>query len=112
MATTEKFQNAKKEWVDNTQWHLIVGYYDMSNRVAKGDLVAVEGKIEYRKYDDKDGKTKWVTEIVAYSVKRLKKKQTDDSYTQQDYKDDVEHQQSIAHKDEAELDFPENDLPF
>ena len=36
-------------------------------------LVYVEGKLKYRSYDDKDGNKKYVTEIVADSVKFLSK---------------------------------------
>ncbi len=42
--------------------------------VTKGSLVAVEGRIQTRTYDDKDGKKVYVTEIVADSVQFLEPK--------------------------------------
>ena len=36
--------------------------------ITKGSLVAVEGRIQTRNYDDKDGKRVYVTEVVADSV--------------------------------------------
>ncbi len=42
--------------------------------ITKGSLVAVEGRIQTRNYDDKDGKKVYVTEVVADSVQFLEPK--------------------------------------
>jgi single-strand DNA-binding protein len=42
--------------------------------IGKGGLVAVEGRIQTRNYDDKDGKKVYVTEVVADSVQFLESK--------------------------------------
>lgn len=47
----------------------------MENYTGKGDLVSVEGSIQTRNYQDKTGKTVYVTEIVCRSVQKLEKKE-------------------------------------
>jgi len=59
----------RTEWVNCTAWRKlaeIIGQY-----VHKGSLVYVEGKMQSREYDGKDGTTKKVTEIVLNDMKML-----------------------------------------
>lgn len=55
-----------------TQWHRVTVWEKGAESVAKytkkGSQVCVEGRIEYRKYDDKDGVTRYTTDIVANRV--------------------------------------------
>jgi len=44
---------------------------NVSKYVTKGKMVAVEGRIQSRSYDDKDGKKVYITEVVANSVQFL-----------------------------------------
>lgn len=57
------------EWQDHTEWHNIVAWGKLaetcSNYLSKGKQVYIEGRIQTRKWDDKDGNTKYSTEIVA-----------------------------------------------
>lgn len=77
LATTESYRDrATEEWKDITEWHNVVGYRYLAERnVAKGDLVYVEGKIKARKYKDKDGNDRYVTEIVAEKLSMLSRYQ-------------------------------------
>jgi len=67
LATSDYYTNAAGEKVEETQWHnLSVGgkLADiMEKYVEKGKEIAVEGKIVYRSYDDKDGVKRYITEI-------------------------------------------------
>ena len=67
LATSDHFTNAKGEKVEETQWHNLVAFGKtaeiMQKFVTKGNEVAVEGKIVYRSYDDKDGQKRYITEI-------------------------------------------------
>lgn len=78
LATTDFYTNAKGEKVQDTQWHNIVAYGKtgeiLSKYVNKGDEVAVEGKITYRSYDDKEGQKRFITEIRVNEVVLLSKK--------------------------------------
>ena len=67
LATSEHYTNAKGEKVEDTQWHNLVCYGKtaeiMQKYVEKGKEIAVEGKIMYRSYNDKEGNKKYITEI-------------------------------------------------
>lgn len=44
---------------------------NVANYLGKGSLAAVDGRIQVRTYDDKEGQRRWVTEVVADSVRFL-----------------------------------------
>lgn len=67
LATTDHYTNAKGEKVEETQWHNLVAFGKTAEifqkYVSKGKEIAVEGKLTYRSYEDKDGVKKYITEI-------------------------------------------------
>lgn len=67
LATNDYYTNASGEKVEETQWHNLVVNGKladiMEKYVAKGKEIAVEGKIVYKSYDDKDGVKRYTTEI-------------------------------------------------
>ena len=67
LATTEHFTNSKGERVEDTQWHNLVAFGKTAEifqkYVEKGKEIAVEGKVTYRNYEDKEGKKHYITEI-------------------------------------------------
>ncbi len=67
LATSDYYINANGEKVDETQWHNLVAYgkvVDLLEKyVPKGKEIAIEGKLTYRTYDDKDGTKRFLTEI-------------------------------------------------
>ena len=67
LATSDYYTNAMGEKVEDTQWHNLVCNGKladiMEKYVEKGKEIAVEGKIVYRNYDDKDGAKRYITEI-------------------------------------------------
>jgi len=67
LATNDHYTNAKGEKVEETQWHNLVAFGKAAEifqkYVPKGKEIAVEGKLAYRSYDDKDGMKKYITEI-------------------------------------------------
>ena len=77
MATTESYRDRNRnEWVDQTEWHNVVGYrYLAEKSFAKGDLVYLEGKIRTRKYNDRDGNERYITEIIADKINILSRSQ-------------------------------------
>jgi len=58
------------EWVKRPgTWHNLVAFGNIGlENVKKGDKIKVEGKINYREYEDKSGEKKKVTEIHVFSV--------------------------------------------
>lgn len=77
LATTRKGYRRKDgtEVDDDTQWHNIVAFNGnakvVSQYVRKGDRLFVEGEIRTRSYDDKNGQTRYVTEIYADRLELL-----------------------------------------
>lgn len=67
LATNDYYTNAAGEKVEETQWHNLVVNGKladiMEKYVTKGKEIAVEGKIQYRTYDDKEGIKRYSTEI-------------------------------------------------
>jgi single-strand DNA-binding protein len=76
LATDESYKDADGKKVEATTWHNIVawnGLADVAGKyLKKGHQVAIEGKIVYRTYEDKNKVTKYFTEIVANDLLMLK----------------------------------------
>lgn len=75
IATTEKFKNKDGEQQEKTEWHNIVCWArlaEIANEyLRKGSSVYIEGRIQTRSYDDKDGIKRYRTEIVARQMQLL-----------------------------------------
>ena len=67
LATNDYYTNSLGERVEETQWHNLIFNGKladiMEKYVQKGKEIAVEGKLTYRTYDDKDGQKRYITEI-------------------------------------------------
>ncbi len=78
LATSESYKNKQGERVEDTQWHQVVVWgklAEITERfLQKGMKVAIEGKLTYRSYEDKQGVQRYVTEIVAQDLLMLDKK--------------------------------------
>ncbi|MBT8233755.1 MAG: single-stranded DNA-binding protein [Saprospiraceae bacterium] len=69
LATNEYYKNNKGEKETQTQWHNVIAWgkvaENMNSMLAKGSEVLINGKLTTRSYTDKEGKEKWITEVVA-----------------------------------------------
>lgn len=78
LATNESYRTAEGETKKETQWHHIVAWGKLAEiaekYLQKGQEICVEGKLTNRSYEDKNGETKYFTEIVANEVLMLGKK--------------------------------------
>ena len=71
VATTRKWKDQQSnEWKEETNWTNIVVWRqeNLANYLTKGKQVYVEGRLQSRSYDDKDGKKVYTTEVVADEV--------------------------------------------
>src|SRR5215210_6533376 len=72
VATSRRWNDKNGQQQEKTEWHRIVAWEKLveviERFVKKGDRIYVEGEIEYRQYQDKDGVTKYTTEIRARDV--------------------------------------------
>jgi single-strand DNA-binding protein len=75
VATDEQWKDKSGEKVQKTEWHNIVTFRKLAEicgqYLTKGKLVYVEGKIQTRSWEDKEGKKRYTTEIVADTMKML-----------------------------------------
>ncbi len=75
IATTEvwKKQDGSKE--EQTEWHRIVAFKRLAEicgeYLSKGSKVYIEGKLRTNKWEDRDGNTRYTTEIIAREMKIL-----------------------------------------
>jgi len=72
LATNESYKDKNTgDMVQITDWHNIVAWRHVArslSHVKKGKLIMVIGRLKTRKYTDKDGHEKWITEVVADEV--------------------------------------------
>lgn len=77
IATTESWKDKNSgEKVEKTEWHRIVAFSRLAEIVGeylkKGAQVYIEGKLQTRKWQDKDtGQDRYSTEVVAESIQML-----------------------------------------
>jgi len=75
LATSESWNDKNGQRQERTEWHRIVVWGKRaevcSKYLAKGRQVFVEGRIQTRTYDDKDGNKRYITEIIANDVQFL-----------------------------------------
>lgn len=80
MATNEYYKDKNGERVTATTWHKIVAYRNLAeictDLLNKGSLIFIEGRINKRKWTDKDGNNHTATDIIASRVQVLDFKDT------------------------------------
>ena len=98
LAVTRKFKNQNGEY--ESDFINCIAYKStaelLNKYVKKGDLLGIEGRIQTRNYEDKDGKRVYVTEVIVDSIDFLqsrkdesKQKTTETENTKQKLSDDV-----------------------
>lgn len=78
IATSERFKDSMGEWKERTEWHRVVAWGRTAEicqeYLKKGSLVYIEGPIQTRKWEDKEGQTRYTTEIKALTMTMLDSK--------------------------------------
>lgn len=111
IATSESYKDRNTgERITRTEWHNIVlwrGLAEVAERfLHKGDQIFVEGKLQTRTYQDKDGQNRYVTEVVANEMTMLGKR---DSGDQSQSQNRPEPKQSAGSMQSSGNNQPEND---
>ncbi|MDC6484440.1 single-stranded DNA-binding protein [Methylophilaceae bacterium] len=113
----DKASGEKKE---KTEWHNIVMYRKLAEiageYLKKGSSIFVEGSLQTRKWQTKEGQDRYTTEVVADTMQMLGGK---DNRTNEPSKpdDDFNQEPEKANTNEVKsgeptLDLPEDDIPF
>ena len=87
IATTESWKDKESgENRDKTEWHRVVFFGSLAEiaekYLDKGSSIYVEGKIQTRKWQDKDGNDRYTTEVLGNQLTMLGSKSSSDSSNQ------------------------------
>ncbi len=122
LATSETWKDKTGEKQEKTEWHNIV-FYKRLGEIAgqylkKGSLIYVEGRITTEKWQDKEGKDRYTTKIVANEMKMLGSKSSGGSNFEVMEKPAASEQSSAAPASKApapaksNFDNFDDDIPF
>lgn len=122
VATTESYvDKSTGERKDNTEWHRVVAWGSLSqiaaNLLEKGKQVYVEGKLQTKSYEDREGVKKQKTEIKAEKINVLSagnsgKNQRQEKPAQEYASKDEEKLQNMDKPEPEESSEATDDLPF
>jgi single-strand DNA-binding protein len=129
LATSRSWSSASGDRQEKTEWHRCVVWNSKSSQLAdivekyvhKGDKLYVEGRIEYRQWQDKEGQTRYSTEINVRELIMLgapRAGDTDGTSAPRANRSQPAPAKATAGNGEAFEDFPEalqdqdDDLPF
>jgi len=112
LATNETYVDKTGKKVTQTEWHNIVVWRGLAETVEKyvksGKLLYVEGKLQTRSYQDKDGVKRYATEVVCDNFRFLGPAESREKETSP-----TEYHQGKTPEIAAETPMPEpDDLPF
>jgi single-strand DNA-binding protein len=75
LATNERRKGQDGEWFDHTEWHTLVAFARLAevfrDYTEKGSQVFVEGKLQTRSWDDKEGQRRYRTEVLVNQLSLL-----------------------------------------
>ena len=75
IATTERRKDRDGNWGDHTEWHSVVSFGRTAENVGKycrkGKQIYIEGRLQTRKWQDRDGRDRYSTEVVADNIRFL-----------------------------------------
>lgn len=107
IATTEKWTNKEGNKEEKTEWHRIVAWGKLGEicgeYLNKGKQVYIEGKLQTRQWDDKEGVKHYTTEIVASQMVML-------GHADGGHEQGSQHSSSSGHG--SADDFEDDDIPF
>ncbi len=109
LATNEYYKGKDGELVERTEWHNVVLWHQRAELaekyLQKGSQVYLEGRLQTRQWDDKDGNKRYTTEIVGDVMNFVGGRPGGSTGGQQE-------QDSMAQSKGADLPPEEDDLPF
>jgi single-strand DNA-binding protein len=106
LATTERFTNKEGEKEERTEWHKIVAWARLGEicgeYLTKGSQIYIEGRLQTRSWEDRDGNKRYTTEIVAQAMQMLggSKKGGEVASAEE------------SHPSEEPVSIPDDDIPF
>ncbi|OQW41713.1 MAG: single-stranded DNA-binding protein [Proteobacteria bacterium SG_bin4] len=118
LATTDTWKDKNGEKQEKTEWHRVTFYRKLAEiageYLKKGRSVYVEGRLETRKWTDKNGMERYTTDIIATDMKMLGSRPGSGSFeSSPDHEEDnaVPNRPSST-KSPSGFDDMEDDIPF
>ena len=103
IATTETWKDKDGEKQEKTEWHRIIVWGKaaeaLNDYLVKGKQILVEGKLQTRKWDDKEGVTRYTTEIKSDRITLLGSGGKRDESDQRRGSDDAGSQEPLTAED-------------
>jgi single-strand DNA-binding protein len=122
LATTESYKDRDGNKQEKTEWHNIVVWRQLAEicgkYLTKGKQIYIEGKLQTRKWEDRDGNTRYSTEIVADQMQMLGRAGDDNNAgprqeTRQEPRQESSMDQSAPQNNYNNVQFnPDDDIPF
>ena len=117
LATSENRKDREGNVIEHTDWHTIVawrGLADIVERlVFRSSRIFVEGKLQTRVYEDKQGNRRRIVEIIADTVLILDNKHKhEDEYEEIDFKDKQELENNSNYSYDSDSVDPIENIPF
>jgi single-strand DNA-binding protein len=83
VATSRKWKDKEGNQQDETEWHRVIVWASSAefcgNYLHKGSKVYIEGRLQTRKWQDKDGADRYTTEIISNTIQNLTPRQAGES---------------------------------
>ncbi len=107
LATNERWVGQDGNRQERTEWHNIVAFGKLADicgqYLKKGKLVFIEGRLQTREWDDRDGNKRRTTEIVANNMQMLESRSGGESYSEDSGESD---------RSAMEIGITDDDIPF
>ncbi len=109
LATNEYYKGKDGELVERTEWHNVILWHQRAELaekfLKKGSQVYIEGRLQTRQWDDKEGNKRYTTEIIGDVMNFVGGKPGGDSGSQKE-------QSPMMQSKDADMPPEEDDLPF
>lgn len=84
VATSDGYKDKNGDWQSQTEWHTVVAWRYLAEKaeqqLKKGSKVYIMGKLTTRKWQDKEGNTRYTTEVLAKELKSLDKRESNGAF--------------------------------
>lgn len=113
LATSERYKDANGEMQENTEWHRVVAWGRLAEIcqqfTRKGSQIYVEGSLQTRSWEDRDGQKRYTTEIKAQTIQLLDSK---DAGPNTSSSRDTQRPEPATSSAQTPFEEGDDDLPF
>jgi len=116
IATNRVWKDQKGNQQERTEWHRIVAWRKLAERcgeyLKKGSHVYIEGRLETRSWEDKNGNKRYVTEIITNQMQMLGAKGEVKATEQAPPPEEVFEEKKLPQAEEIKGSESEDEIPF